>query len=47
MQVPYVSMNDEKIFKDEIGDMLEVYMDNMIVKSSEERQHGTYLPLEG
>ncbi|MCI72029.1 hypothetical protein A2U01_0093292, partial [Trifolium medium] len=28
-----------KVFKDEIGDMLEVYMDDMIVKSASEAEH--------
>ncbi|CAL5202632.1 unnamed protein product [Lathyrus oleraceus] len=32
-----------KVFKDEIGDMLEVYMDDMIVKSHEEITHARHL----
>ncbi|XP_050889380.1 uncharacterized protein LOC127094613 [Lathyrus oleraceus] len=32
-----------KVFKDEIGDMLEVYMDDMIVKSHEEVTHARHL----
>ncbi|XP_050876397.1 uncharacterized protein LOC127080113 [Lathyrus oleraceus] len=32
-----------KVFKDEIGDMLEVYMDDMIVKSHEEIAHARHL----
>ena len=32
-----------KIFRNEIGDMLEVYMDNMIVKSTEEINHTLHL----
>jgi hypothetical protein len=29
----------KKVVKEEIGDMLEVYMDNMIVKYAEENLH--------
>ncbi|MCH79596.1 hypothetical protein A2U01_0000348 [Trifolium medium] len=32
-----------KVFRTEIGDMLEVYMDDMIVKSKEEVDHTTHL----
>lgn len=32
-----------KIFRDEIGDMVEVYIDDMIVKSAEEYQHKDHL----
>jgi hypothetical protein len=32
-----------KIFRDEIGDMLEVYIDDMIVKSTEEYQHKDHM----
>jgi hypothetical protein len=32
-----------KVFKKEIGDQLEVYMDDMIVKSAEESQHRRHL----
>ncbi|MCI96535.1 hypothetical protein A2U01_0117835, partial [Trifolium medium] len=32
-----------KVFRGEIGDMLEVYMDDMIVKSHEEINHTTHL----
>ncbi|MCI08842.1 hypothetical protein A2U01_0029924, partial [Trifolium medium] len=32
-----------KVFQGEIGDMLEVYMDNMIVKSHEETDHAAHL----
>ncbi|MCI36081.1 hypothetical protein A2U01_0057303, partial [Trifolium medium] len=32
-----------KVFKEEIGDMLEVYMDDMIVKSAVEMEHETHL----
>ncbi|MCI43108.1 hypothetical protein A2U01_0064345, partial [Trifolium medium] len=32
-----------KVFRTEIGDMLEVYMDDMIVKSKEEVDHATHL----
>ena len=30
-----------KVFRNEIGDMLEVYMDEMIVKSTEELDHAS------
>ena len=33
----------KKIFKKEIGGMLEVYMDDMVVKSTEESQHRHHL----
>ncbi|PNX70070.1 hypothetical protein L195_g064715, partial [Trifolium pratense] len=32
-----------KVFNNEIGDMLEVYMDDMIVKSDEEVDHTAHL----
>ncbi|MCI35286.1 hypothetical protein A2U01_0056507, partial [Trifolium medium] len=32
-----------KVFRGEIGDMLKVYMDDMIVKSHEEIDHTTHL----
>jgi hypothetical protein len=32
-----------KVFQAEIGDMLEVYMDDMIVKSKDEAEHTTHL----
>ena len=32
-----------KVFRNEIGDMLEVYMDDMIVKSIEELDHAAHL----
>ncbi|MCI52325.1 hypothetical protein A2U01_0073569, partial [Trifolium medium] len=32
-----------KVFRAEIGDMLEVYMDDMIVKSHEETDHAAHL----
>jgi hypothetical protein len=32
-----------KVFKEEIGKMLEVYMDDMIVKSAEETSHSSHL----
>ena len=32
-----------KVFHNEIGDMLEVYMEDMIVKSTEELDHATHL----
>lgn len=31
------------IFEEEIGEVLEVYMDDMIVKSNQEEQHDKYL----
>jgi hypothetical protein len=36
-----------KVFKEEIGDILEVYMDNMIVKYAEENLHESYLQESG
>ncbi|MCI96041.1 hypothetical protein A2U01_0117340 [Trifolium medium] len=32
-----------KVFQGEIGDMLEVYIDDMIVKSHEETDHAAHL----
>ncbi|MCI52175.1 hypothetical protein A2U01_0073419, partial [Trifolium medium] len=32
-----------KVFQGEIGDMLEVYMDDMIIKSHEETDHADHL----
>jgi hypothetical protein len=32
-----------KVFRAEIGDTLEVYMDDMIVKSKDETEHTTHL----
>ena len=32
-----------KVFRNEIGDMLEVYMDDMIIKSTEELDHAAHL----
>ncbi|MCI47765.1 hypothetical protein A2U01_0069007, partial [Trifolium medium] len=32
-----------KVFRGEIGDLLEVYMDDMIVKSHEETDHAAHL----
>ena len=32
-----------KVFRNEIGDMLEVYMDDMIFKSTEELDHALHL----
>ena len=32
-----------KVFREEIGDMLKVYMDDMIVKSKEEIDHAPHL----
>ena len=32
-----------KVFRAEIGDMLEVYMDDMIVKSEQEVDHAAHL----
>lgn len=42
MSVTYQRMIN-KVFQDKIGEVLEVYTDNMIVKSSQEESHDQHL----